>query len=156
MIGCIRIARDRDTNGSLIYSILQFLNLFFILAAKHLCNKSFDMGSLVKGKTALLLVDIHMGFDNIDCWGGQRNNPGAGKNASELLSLWRKYRLPFFQIHYCSSDPASILAPGSPGNEFKEMVKPLSDEPVIQKNVTVLLLERIEKQGLIQDRQMVW
>ncbi len=87
------------------------------------------------GKTALILIDIQKGFDNIDYWGGERNNFDSEKNAGKLLSLWRKHKLPFFHIQHCSSNPASILAPGNIGNEFKEEVKPLTGETVIQKNV---------------------
>lgn len=87
------------------------------------------------GKTALILVDIQKGFDNVDYWGGQRNNSDAEKNAGQLLSLWRSHKLPFFHIQHCSTNPASILAPGHPGNGFKEIVEPLSGETVIQKNV---------------------
>ena len=32
-------------------------------------------------KPALILVDIQKGFDNIEYWGGQRNNPDAEENA---------------------------------------------------------------------------
>ena len=44
-----------------------------------------------KDRPALLLVDIQKGFDNIEYWGGQRNNPDAEENAGELLRLWRKH-----------------------------------------------------------------
>ncbi len=93
------------------------------------------MSLFINGKTSLILVDIQKGFDNVDYWGGQRNNPETEKNAGQLLYLWREYKLPVFHIQHCSSNPASILAPGNPGNEFKEIVKPLNGEPVIQKNV---------------------
>jgi hypothetical protein len=33
---------------------------------------------------ALILIDIQKGFDNIDYWGGQRNNIDAEQKASEL------------------------------------------------------------------------
>ncbi len=81
------------------------------------------------------MIDIQKGFDNVDYWGGQRNNPDAENNAGQLLSLWRRHKLPLFHVQHCSSNPSSLLTPRNPGNEFKEIAKPLRDEPVIQKNV---------------------
>ena len=51
-------------------------------------------------KPALILVDIQKGFDNIEYWGGQRNNPDAEENASELLQVWRENKLPVFHIQH--------------------------------------------------------
>lgn len=86
-------------------------------------------------RPALILVDIQKGFDNIEYWGGQRNNPGAEENASELLKLWRKRQLPVFHIKHCSSDPGSLLHETKEGNDFKDLVAPIDTEPVIKKNV---------------------
>jgi nicotinamidase-related amidase len=86
-------------------------------------------------RPALLLVDIQKGFDNIEYWGGQRNNPEAEENAGELLRLWRKHSLPIFHIKHCSSNPGSLLNEANEGNDFKHMVKPISSEPTIKKNV---------------------
>jgi nicotinamidase-related amidase len=86
-------------------------------------------------KPALILVDIQKGFDNIEYWGGQRNNPQAEENARELLRLWRKSHLPIFHIQHCSSDPRSLLYETNEGNSFKDLVKPIDNEPIIKKNV---------------------
>ena len=86
-------------------------------------------------RPALILIDIQKGFDNVEYWGGQRNNPDAEKNAAELLELWRKNQLPIFHIQHCSSIPTSLLNEANVGNEFKDIVKPMSGETVIKKNV---------------------
>ena len=86
-------------------------------------------------KPALILVDIQKAFDDIEYWGGQRNNPDAEENASELLQLWRKHNLPIFHIKHCSSKPESLLNEANPGNDFKDLVKPIGHEPIIKKNV---------------------
>lgn len=86
-------------------------------------------------RPALILVDIQKGFDNIEYWGGQRNNPNAEENAGELLKLWRKHHLPIFHIKHCSSNPDSLLHETNEGNDFKELVKPIDNEPIIKKNV---------------------
>ena len=84
---------------------------------------------------ALILVDIQKGFDNIEYWGGQRNNPGAEENAGDLLMVWRMNHLPIFHVQHCSSNPDSLLHATNAGNDFKDIVRPAYDEPVIQKNV---------------------
>lgn len=86
-------------------------------------------------RPALILIDIQKGFDNIEYWGGQRNNPDAEENASELLKLWRKHHLPVFHIKHCSSNPGSLLHEANAGNDFKDLVKPMGNEPIIKKNV---------------------
>ncbi len=84
---------------------------------------------------ALILIDIQKGFDDIEYWGGHRNNPDAEANASKLLSYWRENRLPIFHIKHCSTNPNSKLAEGNIGNEFKKVVEPQEQEPIIRKKV---------------------
>lgn len=86
-------------------------------------------------RPALLLIDLQKGFDNLDYWGGQRNNPGAEENAGDLLKIWRQKKLPVFHIQHCSTNLKSPLHESSAGNEFKEITKPKEGEVVIKKNV---------------------
>ena len=86
-------------------------------------------------RPALLLVDIQKGFDNIEYWGGQRNNPDAEEKASQLLHLWRVHGLPIFHIQHCSSNPKSMLYETNQGNAFKDEVRPIDGEPIIKKKV---------------------
>ena len=86
-------------------------------------------------RPALLLIDIQKGFDDINYWGGQRNNPDAEIRASELLQLWREKQLPVFHIQHCSSIPTSLLHETHPGNDFKDLARPLPGEPIVKKNV---------------------
>lgn len=88
-----------------------------------------------KDRPALILIDIQKAFDNIEYWGGQRNNPKAEKNAGELLRIWRENKLPIFHIKHCSSTPTSALNEANEGNEFMDIVKPIDNEPVIKKYV---------------------
>ena len=99
-------------------------------------------------KPALLLVDIQQGLDDIDYWGGHRNNPEAEANAGKLLAFWRQNDLPRFHIKHCSTNPDSRLAEGHPGNEFKDVVKPNDDEPVIKKRVNSAFIGTDLKQQL--------
>jgi nicotinamidase-related amidase len=86
-------------------------------------------------RPALILVDIQKGFEDIVYWGGERNNPDAELRASELLELWRKNHLPVFHVQHCSTNPVSPLRETNPGNAFKDLVIPISGEPVIKKQV---------------------
>jgi len=84
---------------------------------------------------ALLLIDIQKGLDNLEFYGGERNNPEAERNAGLVLEYWRKNQWPLFHVQHCSVTPGSPLTEGLPGNAHKDEVKPLPGEPVIKKNV---------------------
>jgi len=94
------------------------------------------MNISIVDKPALILIDIQKAFDNIAYWGGQRNNDNAEANASELLKIWRDYKLPIFHIKHCSSNPNSLLNETNEGNEFKDIVAPIDGEVIIKKNVS--------------------
>jgi nicotinamidase-related amidase len=103
--------------------------------------------------TALVLIDIQQGFDDLAYWGGNRNNPDAEKNAGKILNEWRRKKLPIFHVKHNSSNPKSKLAPGQPGNEIKDVVKPIAGEPVIGKNVNSAFIgtdlkERIDREKI--------
>jgi len=88
-----------------------------------------------EGNPALLLVDVQKGFDDLEHWGGERNNPNAEGNIEELLQLWRKKNLPIYHIKHCSTTPDSPLQKGRPGNDFQDFISPAINEPVIEKKV---------------------
>ena len=73
---------------------------------------------------ALILIDIQQGFNDIEYWGGHRNNPDAEQKASQLLAFWREHNLPVFHTRHNSMNPASVLAPGLPRNAIMDIVKP--------------------------------
>ena len=102
---------------------------------------------------ALILVDIQKGFDDIEYWGGQRNNPDAEANMSHILQLWRANDLPIFHIQHCSSNPASPLHETNKGNAFRDQTKPIGNEPIIKKNVNSAFIgtdlkERLDHQNI--------
>ena len=86
-------------------------------------------------KPALLLVDIQKGLDEMEYYGDNRNNLDAESNARKLLDYWRANNLPLFHVKHNSTNPNSPLFKGKLGNEIKDIVKPLEDEIVIEKNV---------------------
>jgi len=106
-------------------------------------------------RPALILVDIQKGFDNIEYWGGQRNNPDAEVNMSHILQLWRANDLPIFHIQHCSSNPRSMLHETNAGNAFKDQVEPIGKEPVIKKNVNSAFIgtdlkEQLDRSNITQ------
>jgi nicotinamidase-related amidase len=103
--------------------------------------------------TALILIDIQNGFDDLSYWGGARNNAEAEENASTLLAAWRQEKRPVFHIKHNSSNPVSLLRAGQPGNEIKEIVRPSHGEPVIGKNVNSAFIgtdlkDQLEQRGV--------
>ncbi len=106
-------------------------------------------------RPALILIDIQKAFDNLEYWGGQRNNLEAENNAGELLKFWRNNNLPIFHIKHCSSIKTSLLNETNSGNEFKDIVKPFDGESVIKKNVNSAFIgtdlkERLDKEKISQ------
>lgn len=104
-------------------------------------------------KTALILVDLQKGFDELDYWGGERNNLKAEENAAELLSIWRQKGFPIFHVMHCSTNPLSPLRESHPGNAFKDITRPLHTEAVIKKSVNSAfigtdLMERLNQAGI--------
>lgn len=85
--------------------------------------------------TALILIDIQKGFEDIEYWGGARNNLSAEQNAALILEKFRSHKLPVFHIKHCSTTPGSKLFPDQPGNNFQDIVAPQNNEPIIEKKV---------------------
>lgn len=107
----------------------------------------------LREEPALILIDIQKAFDDLDYWGGQRNNLNAEDNAAKLLQLWRKKQWPLIHIRHCSANPNSPLVEGKAGNEFKPAVAPLQGEPIISKNVNSAFIgtdlkEWLDKEGI--------
>lgn len=103
-------------------------------------------------RPALILINIQKAFENTEFWGGQRNNPDAENNAGGLLKLWRVNNLPIFHVKHCSSTPNSLFNETNEGNKFKDIVKPISGEPIIKKNVNSAFIGTNLKEQLDNDK----
>lgn len=102
-------------------------------------------------RAALLLIDVQKGFDS-PLW-GQRNNQNAEANITSLLQAWRKQGAPIIHVRHCSVSPQSPLHPDQPGNEFKEGISPIADEPEFKKTVNSAFIgtgleDYLKEQGL--------
>lgn len=71
--------------------------------------------------TALVVIDVQKGFDDEDHW-GPRNNPNCEVNVGLLIEAWRAQGWPVVFVRHDSTSVNSPLRPGSPGNEFKDVV----------------------------------
>jgi len=84
-------------------------------------------------KTGLILVDIQNDYFA----GGRMELVGmsqAGQKAAELLAILREQNRPTFHIQHLSVHKgATFFLPDTQGAEIHDCVKPISDEPVIQK-----------------------
>ena len=83
---------------------------------------------------ALLLIDLQSAIDH-PAWRkhGERNNPHAEQNITNLLSAWRERNAPIYHIRHDSLEPGSSYRPGQPGNQFKPFAAPHPGETVIPK-----------------------
>ena len=99
---------------------------------------------------ALVVIDVQQGLDDPRL--GRRNNPAAEENAARLLAAWRRSGRPVFHVRHLSRRPDSPLRPGTPGVEIKAVVRPIGDEPVIEKQTNSAFIgtdleERLRRRG---------
>ena len=83
----------------------------------------------------LILIDIQKGLDELDFYGGKRNNLNAESNCVEILNAFRAKNYPVVFVQHDSTNPNSPLYPGQAGHDLKDEVAPLSNELVFHKNV---------------------
>ena len=89
-------------------------------------------------ETALLLIDVQVGVNDLAHWGGatgRRNNPGAEAAIARLLDAFRGARLPVIFTRHDSREATSPLKIGRPGGEFIASIAPRGSEAVICKDV---------------------
>ena len=88
--------------------------------------------------TALLLIDVQKGVDDLKHWGGprgRRNNPQAEARLREVLEPWRQRGLPVIFTQHDSREVASPLRLDKAGGALKEGFEPATGELVIRKDV---------------------
>ncbi len=87
-------------------------------------------------KTALLVIDVQMGFVFRDAEGTLRSCPEAEQNIGALLSTFRGQGLPVFHIHNDDQVETSMFRFDKPGGAVQPFAQPIDDEPVIVKRVS--------------------
>lgn len=103
-------------------------------------------------QTALLLIDIQIGFFDIEYWGGNRNNLNAERNSAKILEVWRRNDWPIIHVKHNSTNPDSPLFPGKKGNDFQRLVKPLQNETTFEKTVNSAFIGTRLEQGLKENK----
>lgn len=72
-------------------------------------------------RPALVVIDVQVGFDDVEFW-GERDNPACEGNIAALLEYWRSRSWPVVFVQHDSDSVRSPLAPTSPGHAFKKVV----------------------------------
>lgn len=90
----------------------------------------------ITADTALVLIDVQKGIDEVAHWGGNRNNPEAEKNIERLLMAWRTAKRPVIIVQHDSVEAASPFRPSHYGNELKDFVRPGIGEKLVKKSAT--------------------
>lgn len=71
-------------------------------------------------RSALVLVDVQRGFDDLAFW-GRRNNPGAEAAIGALAATWVGTGRPVVVVQHASA-PGRPLAPDAPGHALTDVV----------------------------------
>ena len=79
----------------------------------------------------LIIIDMQKALD--DPRYGTRGQLHAEANVSRLLAHWRERGNAVVHVRDNSLDPNSPYAPGQPSHEFKDEVKPLDHETIVDK-----------------------
>lgn len=89
-------------------------------------------------ETALLLIDVQVGVDALEHWGGptgRRNNPNAEIAMADLLQQWRAAELPVAFTRHDSREAASPLKFALATGAQKPGFEPVDGEIVVSKDV---------------------
>ncbi|PRY34332.1 cysteine hydrolase family protein [Umezawaea tangerina] len=98
--------------------------------------------------TALVLIDVQRGFDDLEFW-GPRNNPDAEANIAALVKAWPG---PVVAVRHDSVKPGSPLAPGTPGNAFKPELDDLVPDLLFGKTVNSAFHGETDLHAWLTDR----
>jgi nicotinamidase-related amidase len=86
-------------------------------------------------RTALIVIDVQLAWNDLKHWGGARNNPDAESNIARLLEAFRAANAPIYHVRHASVTPGSPLAPNHPGHQPKPEAREHDGEPIILKSV---------------------
>jgi nicotinamidase-related amidase len=69
---------------------------------------------------ALIVIDVQNAFKD-PVW-GRRDNPQAEENIGKLIEHWRDEGRPLVFVRHDSDEEESTLRPGTPGNDFQDVI----------------------------------
>jgi nicotinamidase-related amidase len=85
--------------------------------------------------TALIVIDVQLGFDAWQAAGQRRNNPDAEARIGDLLAAFRAAGAAVYHIRHASRQPGSVFFPGGPGYPVQDVAREIPGEAVIVKDV---------------------
>ena len=103
--------------------------------------------------TPLVVVDFQRAFDDLGYWSptGRRNNPRCEENVVALVAAWRERGRPLVFVRHDSTEAASPLRPGEPGNELRpELGGP--PDLLVTKHVNSAFHGEPDLDGWLRDR----
>jgi isochorismate hydrolase len=86
-------------------------------------------------RTALLVIDVQRGFDEIEAAGLPRNNPDAVAQVARLLAAFRRAGAPVIHVRHASGEPDSRFRPERSGYAVRDEAREQAGEAVIVKEV---------------------
>jgi nicotinamidase-related amidase len=91
----------------------------------------------IAADAVLLPIDMQRGFDapGRPALGGRPDAP-----ALRLLAAWRASGRTVIHVRHDSLEPGSALAPGHPGNAFRDGFSPLPGEALVTKSVNAAFI----------------
>lgn len=90
--------------------------------------------------TALIVVDVQLGFEDVALWGVPAN-PDADAHIAALVDAWTtRRRGPIVLVRHDSAKPSSPLHPSQPGNGLKPFLAEIAADLLITKSVNSAFL----------------
>ncbi len=86
-------------------------------------------------KTALLVIDVQMGFVHRDAAGTPRSCPQAEQNIGALLTAFRANGNAVIHIHHHTMETDSVFRADLPGGAVQPFAQPIQGEAVVLKRV---------------------
>jgi nicotinamidase-related amidase len=103
--------------------------------------------------TALIVVDVQVGFGDETYW-GPRNNPLSETNIEMLVAAWRDQGWPIVYVRHDSAKPGSPLQAGTPGNQFMPFLRSVEPDLLVTKSVHSAFLGEPDLHGWLTDRNI--
>lgn len=105
-------------------------------------------------RTALVVVDVQMGFHEIEAHGVGRNNPQALSHIAGLLAVFRSCGGLVIHVRHASTEPNSVFRPERPGYAGMPEAAAIPGEPVIVKSVNAAFIgtdleQRLRDAGIV-------
>lgn len=83
---------------------------------------------------ALIVIDMQLGFDDLDFW-GPTTNPQCEENVARLIDVWKATGEPIVVVRHDSLSDASPLHPGNAGNALVGPVAAAEPALLVTKTV---------------------